>query len=98
MMTTYRQDVAPTRFVGANGIRFGYRRFRNPQGVPIVLNQHFRGTMNYWDPVVTDGLARARELILFDNTGIASSSQKHLKDIRLATLIAQGSNDVIVRR
>ena len=30
--------------------------------------------MDYWDPAVTDGLARTREVILFDNAGIASSS------------------------
>jgi pimeloyl-ACP methyl ester carboxylesterase len=42
--------------------------------VPIVLNQHFRGSMDYWDPAVTDGLARTREVILFDNAGIAASS------------------------
>jgi pimeloyl-ACP methyl ester carboxylesterase len=60
--------------VEANGIRFAYRRFGEPQGVPIVLNQHFRGTLDYWDPAVTDGLARTREVILFDNAGIASRS------------------------
>jgi pimeloyl-ACP methyl ester carboxylesterase len=42
--------------------------------VPIVLNQHFKGSMDYWDPAVTDGLAQNREVILFDNAGIASSS------------------------
>jgi hypothetical protein len=26
-----------------------------------VLNQHYTGTMDYWDPAVTDGLARNRE-------------------------------------
>jgi pimeloyl-ACP methyl ester carboxylesterase len=30
--------------------------------------------MDYWDPAVTDGLARDREVILFDNAGISSSS------------------------
>jgi pimeloyl-ACP methyl ester carboxylesterase len=73
-MTTCTHDTAPTQFVEANGIRFGYRRFGNPQGSPIVLNQHFKGTMDYWDPAMTDGLARTRGVILFDNAGIASSS------------------------
>jgi pimeloyl-ACP methyl ester carboxylesterase len=73
-MSGYTHDTVPTRFVEANGIRFGYRRFGNPQGAPIVLNQHFRGTMDYWDPAVTDGLAKTREVILFDNAGVASSS------------------------
>jgi pimeloyl-ACP methyl ester carboxylesterase len=30
--------------------------------------------MDYWDPAVTDGLARDREVILFDNAGVSSSS------------------------
>jgi pimeloyl-ACP methyl ester carboxylesterase len=32
------------------------------------------GTMDYWDPAVTDGLARDREVILFNNAGVSSSS------------------------
>src|SRR5207245_9215027 len=35
---------------------------------------HFTGTMDHWDPLVTDGLPATRELILFDNAGISSSS------------------------
>jgi len=73
-MRTFTHDTVPTQLIEANGIRFGYRRFGNPQGVPIVLNQHFRGTMDYWDPAVTNGLAHTREVILFDNAGVASSS------------------------
>src|SRR5258706_12426108 len=30
--------------------------------------------MDYWDPWVTDGLARDREVILFNNAGVSSSS------------------------
>ena len=30
--------------------------------------------MDYWDPAVTDGLARNREVILFNNAGVSSSS------------------------
>jgi hypothetical protein len=30
--------------------------------------------MDHWDPLVTDGLAQACEVILFDNAGISSSS------------------------
>jgi len=42
--------------------------------VPLVFNQHYIGTMDYWDPAVTDGLAREREVILFNNAGVSSSS------------------------
>ena len=70
----HTHQTAPTQFVEANGIRFAYRRFGKASGVPIVLNQHYTGTMDYWDPAVTDGLARDREVILFNNAGVSSSS------------------------
>jgi pimeloyl-ACP methyl ester carboxylesterase len=78
-MTLYNHQTAPTEFAEANGIRFAYRRFgRNrfgrTDGVPLVFNQHFTGTMDHWDPAVTDGFAQDREVILFDNAGIADSS------------------------
>ncbi|TWB07959.1 pimeloyl-ACP methyl ester carboxylesterase [Rhizobium sp. ERR 1071] len=73
-MTAYTHDTVPTQFVEANGIRFAYRRFGKTGGVPVVMNIHFRGTMDHWDPAVTDGLAQEREVILFDNAGIGASS------------------------
>ncbi|AET89134.1 alpha/beta hydrolase fold protein [Burkholderia sp. YI23] len=73
-MTRHTHQTAPTQFVEANGIRFAYRRFGNPGGVPLVMNIHFTGTMDHWDPAVTDGLAQNREVILFNNAGISSSS------------------------
>ena len=70
----HTHQTAPTQFVEASGIRFAYRRFGKTGGVPIVFNQHYIGTMDYWDPMVTDGLARDREVILFNNAGVSSSS------------------------
>ena len=70
----HTHQTARTQFVEANGIRFAYRRFGKVGGVPIVFNQHYTGTMDYWDPAVTDGLARGREVILFNNAGVSSSS------------------------
>lgn len=75
-MTEHRHQTAPTQFVDAAGIRFAYRRFGKSGGVPLVFNIHFTGTMDHWDPAVTDGFARDREVILFDNAGISSSSGK----------------------
>ena len=49
-MTTHTHQTAPTQFVEANGVRFAYRRFGKTGGVPIVMNIHFRGTMDHWDP------------------------------------------------
>src|SRR5258708_26503215 len=71
-MTTHQ--TAPTQFVEAKGIRFAHRRFGKPGGVPLVFNMHYMGTMDHWDPAVIDGFAGDREVILFDNAGVSSSS------------------------
>jgi pimeloyl-ACP methyl ester carboxylesterase len=73
-MTLHTHQTAPTQYVEARGIRFAYRRLGKAGGAPLVLFMHFTGTMDHWDPAVTDGLARDREVILFDNAGISSSS------------------------
>jgi pimeloyl-ACP methyl ester carboxylesterase len=73
-MTHHTHQSAPTQYVEANGVRFAYRRFGRTGGVPLVFNIHFTGTMDHWDPAVTDGVARDREVILFNNAGISSTS------------------------
>src|ERR1700730_10611718 len=73
-MMIHTHNTAPTQFVEANGIRFAYRRFGKTGGVPLVFSQHYIGTMDYWDLTVTDGLARDREVILFNNAGISNST------------------------
>src|SRR6266478_5030359 len=81
-MNKYTHQTAPTQFLEANGIRFAYRRFGKANGVPLVFNQHYLGTMDYWDPTVTDGLARDREVILFNNAGVSSTSRRGADDVR----------------
>src|ERR1700693_4135766 len=70
----HTHQTAPTQFVEANGIRFAYRRFGKAGGVPIVFNKPSLASRDYWDPAVTDGLARGREVILFNNAGVSSTS------------------------
>lgn len=73
-MNTHTHQTAPTQFIEANGARLAYRRFGKSGGVPpLVFCMHFLGTMDHWDPAVTDGFARDREVILFNNAGISSS-------------------------
>jgi pimeloyl-ACP methyl ester carboxylesterase len=68
--------TAPICFVEADGIRYAYRRFGSESGTPLVFLQHFRGGLDNWDPLVTDGLAQGRPVILFNNAGVASSSDE----------------------
>ncbi len=73
-MSTYSHHTAPTQFAEANDVRFAYRRFGKKEGIPLVFIPHILGNMDSWDPSVTDGFARDREVILFNNAGVASSS------------------------
>ena len=64
----------PTQFLQAGGERYAYRRFGSGSGLPLLCLQHFTGTIDNWDPAVTDALAAEREVILFENAGVGRSS------------------------
>ena len=66
--------TAPTEFVGTPLETYAYRRFGGGAGVPLVCLQHFTGTLDNWDPAVTDALAHGREVILFENAGVGRST------------------------
>jgi len=65
---------AATRFVEVGQQRYAYRRFGDGSGLPLLCLQHFTGTLDNWDPAVTDPLARGREVILFENAGVGRST------------------------
>jgi pimeloyl-ACP methyl ester carboxylesterase len=66
--------TAPTRFLEANGQRYAYRRFGEGSAPPLLCLQHFTGTLDNWDPAVTDPLAQEREVILFESAGLGRST------------------------
>jgi pimeloyl-ACP methyl ester carboxylesterase len=66
--------TAPTRFVRAGNQTYAYRRFGSGPGRPLLCLQHFTGTLDNWDPAVTDPLAAERDVILFDSAGIGRST------------------------
>jgi pimeloyl-ACP methyl ester carboxylesterase len=75
MSTTSASNItAPTQFVETHGEKYAYRRFGKGGGRPLLCLQHFTGTLDNWDPAVTDPLAAGREVILFDNAGVGRSS------------------------
>jgi pimeloyl-ACP methyl ester carboxylesterase len=67
-------NTAETRFAGAVGVDFAYRRFGRPAEQPLVMLQHFRGNLDNWDPALTDALAAEREVIIVDYPGVGSST------------------------
>jgi pimeloyl-ACP methyl ester carboxylesterase len=73
-MTHFTHDTAPTQYAEAAGTRFAYRRFGILGRPPLVFFQHFMGTLDDHDPALGDAFASDREVILFNNTGVASST------------------------
>ena len=72
---THITRSAATQFLAVKGgERYAYRRFGRGGGLPLLLLQHFTGTLDNWDPALTDALSEDRGLILFDNAGIGRSS------------------------
>ena len=64
-MKTRSNVTAPTQFLQVNNETYAYRCFGSGSGIPLLFLQHFRGTLDNWDPAVTDPLAVGREVILF---------------------------------
>ena len=68
--------TAPTKYVKAGDNTYAYRQFGSGAGLPLLFLQHFTGTLDNWDPAVTDPLAQDRPVILFESAGIGRSSGK----------------------
>lgn len=66
--------TAPTQFVASRLDTYAYRRFGRGSAPPLLCLQHFTGTLDFWDPAVTDPIAQGREVILFENAGLGRSS------------------------
>jgi hypothetical protein len=53
-MTNASNITAPTQFIQTNLEKYAYRRFGKGAGIPLLCLQHFTGTLDNWDPAVTD--------------------------------------------
>jgi pimeloyl-ACP methyl ester carboxylesterase len=71
---TASNTTAPTQYVRVGDNTYGYCQFGSGPGLPLLFLQHFTGTLDNWDPAVTDPLALGRSVILFESTGIGRSS------------------------
>jgi pimeloyl-ACP methyl ester carboxylesterase len=67
---------APTLTANVDGETLNYRRIGAPSSnvPPLLLLQHFRGNLDYWDPLLLDTLAADREVITVDLRGVGGSS------------------------
>jgi pimeloyl-ACP methyl ester carboxylesterase len=94
-MTIHTHQTAPTQYVDANGIRFAYRRFGAKSGVPLVFFQHFMGNLDDHDSALTDAFAADREVILFNNAGVATSTGTTPDTIRQTARDAEAFIDAL---
>ena len=72
-METSYTDVATQQVAAENGIVYAFRDLGDGD-VPLVLLQHFRGSLDNWDPALVDALASDRRVVPFNNVGVASTT------------------------
>ncbi|MDP3859777.1 MAG: alpha/beta hydrolase [Stagnimonas sp.] len=68
-----------TRYLSVNGERIAYRSLG--RGAPIVMVNRLRGTLDTWDPLFLDALARQHRVITVDYPGIGYSQGVQPDDI-----------------
>ena len=76
LSTAPSNTTAPTQYVTAGDNTYAYRQFGSGRGHPLLFLQHFTGTLDGWDPAVTDPIAAGRSVLLFESAGIGRSSGK----------------------
>jgi pimeloyl-ACP methyl ester carboxylesterase len=69
-----------TQFADINGRKIAYRSIG--KGEPMILCQRFRGVLDDWDPAFLDALAKNYNVIIFDYTGLASSTGNPHTDMK----------------
>ena len=72
--TTASATTAPTEFLRVKDETYAYRRIGGGFRRSLLCLQHFTGTLDNWDPAVTDPLGDVREVILFDSAGVGRST------------------------
>ena len=85
-MSTY--ETAKTLHVAAGEPTFAYRQFGAKSGIPLLFLIHFRGTMDKWDPLLINSIAKERSVILVDYSGIGHSTG------RVASSVRESAEDV----
>ncbi|MFI9169750.1 alpha/beta fold hydrolase [Streptomyces lincolnensis] len=68
-MSTSLADATEDLTVEGPSATFTYRRIGPRGGIPLVLLNRVRGTLDWWDPEFLNHLAAAHDVIVFDNVG-----------------------------
>jgi len=73
-MANASNTTASTQFIQTKLEKYAYRRIGKGPGLPLLCLRHFTGTLDNWDPAVTDALTQGREVILFESAGLGRST------------------------
>ena len=86
----------PNQYVTVGGISLAYRTLGNRSDTPpLVLFQHFTGTMDDWDQSMIEGLAKSRTVVIFENAGIGASEGKAPDSVTAMARYAEGFLDAL---
>ncbi len=80
-------DLPTDHLSAGNGVEYAYRRY-GANTRPLLFLQHFRGNLDSWDPALADQIARSRQVVCFDNTGVGGSGGATPRTVRQMALDA----------
>ncbi|MFE7741794.1 alpha/beta hydrolase [Nocardia sp. NPDC057455] len=69
-MGIYLADTAENLTVDAPSATFTYRRIGPRGGIPLILLNRVRATIDWWDPQLLEYLAAEHDVITFDDIGV----------------------------
>lgn len=93
MTATAKAGEAPNRHVDVAGQRIAYREIG--EGSPMLLLTRMRGTLDTWDPLFLDELAKSNRVITVDYPGIGYSAGELPSDIGQAAEFVRAFADAV---
>ncbi|WP_090885744.1 alpha/beta fold hydrolase [Pedobacter rhizosphaerae] len=69
-------QTAVTQFVTSGDIKYAYRVLGDQEGTPLLMISALGGSMDDWDPAVTNGIAQKNKVIIFDIQGVGATNGK----------------------
>jgi pimeloyl-ACP methyl ester carboxylesterase len=84
---------APTRYVDVGDSKIAYRTVGS--GAPMILVNRMRGTLDTWDPLFLDELAKSNRIITVDYPGIGYSTGTLPSDLGKAVEFVAGFSAAI---
>jgi pimeloyl-ACP methyl ester carboxylesterase len=89
-------SAAHNQYVIVDGMKLAYRSVGTNQAVPpLLLFQHFTGTMDDWDSTLINALAKHRRVIILGNPGVGASGGPAPDSVEGMARFAEGFVDAL---